>query len=301
MRTTNRRRFLMASTTLCLAACGGGGGGGSGGLASTPPPPTTGSTVVQIFAAPATQQFVDYSTGTDLDIRYNSTTGFYEMTAGPLPWTKLVDDPHASPPQGYPNQYFTLEGAGPNQSYFMIRAHPASPSPDNRYSYSNLAVWGASAALTGSSGIAGYSAIGIPTPPGAVPVSGSASYHGLIEGSSTVEFQYDIYTIAGSIGGSVSLDFDFGSGTLAGLIQPYLYTDQQYTLPSLSFTNTVFSTGSTTFSGFFATGLAGPNGFSGQFTGPNAQELIGKWAFPFISPIDGALESAEGVWIAKKP
>ena len=301
MRTSNLRLLLLASTTLCLAGCGGGGGSGVGGeLVSTPPPPT-GSTSVQIFASPATQQFVDSSTGTDLDVRYNSTTGFYEVTAGPLPWTKLVDDPYASPTPGHPNKMFALDGAGPNQSYFMIRAHPASPSPDNRYSYSNLAVWGASAAITGGANISGYSAIGIATPPGAVPVAGSASYQGMIEGSSTVDFQYDIYTIAGSIGGSVSLDFDFGSGTLAGLIQPYLYTDQQYPLPSLSFTNTMFGVGSTTFSGLFATGLAGPNGFSGQFTGPNAQELIGQWAFPFISPVDGALESGEGVWIAKKP
>ena len=300
MRKSNRV-LLATSTTLALAACGGGGGGGGSGLVSTPPPPPppSGSTAVDIFPSPSTQQFVDFGTGTDLDIRYNSATGVYEITAGPLPWTKLVDDVGSSQPLGSPNQNFALDSAAQNQSYFMIRAHYASEASDHRYSYSNIATWGASAAVTGSTSIAGLSAFGIPTPAGAVPVTGSASYQGFIEGHSTVEYQYDSYLVRRTSGAQCRwnsiLAADPGGCSSLILHVPELHAAHADLL------NTVFGVGNTNFSGMFATGLAGPNSFSGQFTGPNAQELIGHWAFPFLSPIDGALESAEGVWIAKRP
>src|SRR5688572_7450849 len=111
MRTTMIRNLLMATTAFYLTACGGGGGGGGSGLVSTPPPPPPpplGSSAVEIFPAPATQQFADFSTGTDIDIRYNATTGIYEVMPGSLPWTKLIDDPLASPHPGDPNTNFAL-------------------------------------------------------------------------------------------------------------------------------------------------------------------------------------------------
>src|SRR5688500_7788403 len=113
MRTTMIRSLLMATTAFYLAGCGGGDGGSGSGAESTPPPPPppSGSTAVAIFPSPASQQFADFSTGTDIDIRYNAATGIYEVMAGSLPWTKLVDDPHSSPGAGYPNVNFALEGA----------------------------------------------------------------------------------------------------------------------------------------------------------------------------------------------
>lgn len=295
-------RLLLTCAIGSLGACGGGGGGAGGsgsGIGSTPPPPPAGSNAVNIFPSPATQEFIVLGTGGDLKIRYDAARGIYEVMAGPLPWTALVDDPLSEPLPGQPNQMFAFAGSGPNESFFIIRAHHSFTNPDVKYSYSNIAQW----AVTdpGVFGIGGLSAFGIATPAGGVPVTGSASYNGFLEGFSTVEYQYDSFFVPATVGGSVSLDFDFGSGTLAGLIDPYLDTFQRYDLPSLAFSNTVFGVGSTNFSGSFATVLSGPNSFSGQFTGPNAQELIGKWAFPFLSPIDGALESAAGVWIAKKP
>ena len=59
-----------------------------------------------------------------------------------------------------------------------------------------------------------------------------------------------------------------------------LYLGAVYNLPMMHFTNTVYSTGSTTFSGKFDGTPSGANSFSGLFTGPAAQELIGNFTFP---------------------
>jgi hypothetical protein len=133
-------------------------------------------------------------------------------------------------------------------------------------------------------------------------MTGSATYQGFIDGFSNVPVSFGEWgTVAADVGGTVNLNFNFGSGSLNGEIHPYLNATTRYDLGSLAFKDTVFGVGSTTFSGAFATNLSGPNSFSGQFTGPSAQELIGKWAFPFLSPIDGSAASASGAWIAKRP
>ena len=36
------------------------------------------------------------------------------------------------------------------------------------------------------------------------------------------------------------------------------------------------------------------------FTGPTAQELIGNFAFPYVSPIDSKSYQASGAFVAKK-
>ena len=67
----------------------------------------------------------------------------------------------------------------------------------------------------------------------------------------------------------------------------------------MQFTNTVYSTGSTTFSGKFDSTLSGANSFSGLFTGPAAQELIGNFTFPYASPADHHDYQAAGAFVAK--
>ena len=100
------------------------------------------------------------------------------------------------------------------------------------------------------------------------------------------------------IDGTIALNFNFGSGALSGNIDPTLGGNS---LPSLAFTNTVYSTGATTFSGQFGTALPGMNSFSGLFTGPSAQELIGNFAFPYQSPGDASNQQAAGAFVAKRP
>jgi hypothetical protein len=294
---------VAAMLALGLAGCGGGGGGGSG-LASTPtptsppPPPPPASAAVDIFPSPATQEFAAIGIGNDLRIRYDAATNRYEVMAEGRAWEALRDDPLSSPTPGNPNTNFVFAGAAVNHSFFLIRAHYSYPDQtDRRYQYSNLAAWGRT---EGSVGLGGYVAFGMATPAGSVPITGSASYEGFIEGVATVQYPYEGVPALAHVDGTVTMNFNFGAGTLSGHIDPDIVTDRSYDLGTLTFANTVFGTGSRSYSGQFATSVSGPNTFSGLFTGPGAQELIGKWTFPFTSPIDGATASATGAWIAKK-
>ena len=85
---------------------------------------------------------------------------------------------------------------------------------------------------------------------------------------------------------------------MSGKISPNLH--QGFNLGDLNFVNTVYSTGSSTFSGKFDTNASGVNSFSGLFTGPAAQELIGKFAFPYVSPIDSKTYQADGAFVGAK-
>jgi hypothetical protein len=42
------------------------------------------------------------------------------------------------------------------------------------------------------------------------------------------------------------------------------------------------------------------NSFSGLFTGPHAEELIGNFAFPYQSPIDNQTYQADGAFVGAK-
>ncbi|RIX26787.1 HupA family protein [Sphingomonas edaphi] len=129
-------------------------------------------------------------------------------------------------------------------------------------------------------------------------MAGSATYDGYFSGQTNL-LQQDY--LVGGTGGSVNLQFDFGAGTLGGAIHPYLNTfESVYDLGMLSFVDTVYSSGTANFSGRFNTSLVGPNSFLGLFTGPNAEEVIGRWEFPFVYPADGKTYDATGAWIAKK-
>jgi hypothetical protein len=161
----------------------------------------------------------------------------------------------------------------------------------NDYQFSRVFWW------TDSHGLHGYEAMGMATPAGDVPVTGSASYSGEILGSSPEDHTDFGVTITGSI----NLSFDFALGNLSGSISPTLEQIlTPYSLDTLSFRETVYSTGSTTFSGKFDTDLAGLNRFNGLFTGPHAEELIGNFAFPYRSPIDGQTYQADGAFLGTK-
>jgi hypothetical protein len=142
----------------------------------------------------------------------------------------------------------------------------------------------------------GHEAIGMATPAGGIPVTGSAGYVGQILGVTT-EYQPK-YADDFDVDGSIFLTFNFGAGSLSGSIAPNMH--QGYDFAPLNFVNTVYSTGSTTFSGKFDTTATGVNSFSGLFTGPTAQELIGNFAFPYVSPIDSKSYQASGAFVGKK-
>lgn len=297
----NDRKHSMASAialAMALTACGGGGGA----LNSTPTPaltptptPTPTSSAVEIFQSPATQEFATIGSGNSLRIRYDAATNKYEVMAEGRGWETLVDDPSFSPHPGDPNVSFVF--AATNASHFMIRTHYSYAEPTVRYLYSNLAPWS-----VGSVG--GVTAFGMATLAGGVPVVGSASYQGIIEGRTTetyVDGWSDEGVAPGYVQGNINLAFDFGNGSLSGSISPILHLDRSHNLAPMQLTNTVYSIGSTTFSGQFATTLTGANSLSGLFTGPAAQELIGSFAFPYTSPVDDKKYQAAGAFVGKRP
>jgi hypothetical protein len=278
---------VVVAAAFALAGCGGGGGGS--GLASTPtptPPPSSpppiilAATTSQQFAAMGASHFEGDPTprlgsADQLQVRYIQSSKSYEVQ---LPqsqsWVPISYVPNQA---GNPINY---AGGGVN---LWLRS--------DGYQYSRLFEW------SSGNAIVGHEAIGMATPAGGMPLTGSASYAGQILGSTSETHAPDDT----SIDGTISLAFNFGAGNLSGSISPVLRVDfASYPLATLNFSNTVYSTGSTTFSGRFDTILAGLNSFAGLFTGPNAQELIGNFAFPYRSPIDDHTYQADGAFVGSK-
>ena len=144
----------------------------------------------------------------------------------------------------------------------------------------------------GKSGVVGDFAYGIPTQAGEVPVAGTATYGGSVYGVTDGTYP---------VGGTVSMTFDFAAGAVSGVMKP-AYADWGYVpLGDYVFRDTVFSPGSTHFSGAFSVGgKAVPSSFEGSFTGPQAAELMAGWTAPYSDPGIGT-GTMWGVWVAKKP
>ena len=279
---------LLLATSCLLAACGGGSGTHVASTPTppvpppvTPPPPTSaappimpGVTTSQQFAAVGNSHPIDanpLNSAGELQVRYVASSNSYEVQ---LPNSQdWVAETYSS---NMPGGFLVYQGGA------TMWLRPA-------YQYSRLFEWA-------GGDNAGYEAIGIPTPAGGVPVTGSASYTGPILGRTT-EYQPS-YADDFPVDGSILLSFNFGAGSLSGKISPNLH--QGFNLGDLNFVNTVYSTGSSTFSGKFDTNASGVNSFSGLFTGPAAQELIGKFAFPYVSPIDSKTYQADGAFVGAK-
>jgi hypothetical protein len=223
-------------------------------------------------------------------IRYASG-GYYEVEMPGGVWEKLTFAKGVVPQDPATFNLFQPESAPQNGAYLSTEV-----ARTQGYRYSELAAW-----FDGGTRV-GDVAFGFATPAGQVPVTGSATYSGIVRGRSDVASfdAFDGYYLT-PVTGSVELNFDFAKGTLDGSMALSLssFSGQSQSLGTFQFTNTVYSAGSTAYSGKFDTSVSGQNYFFGQFTGPNAQETIGAWAVPFL--YDGADHQAIGAWIAKKP
>jgi hypothetical protein len=220
-----------------------------------------------------------------MHIRYTGS-GTYEVQLTGGAWNALT-------PYG--------QGTGPNVlQAASISQLAIAGSRDIGYQYSELASWSSSSRF-------GAFAFGLPTAAGQVPLAGSGTYAGIVSGGSNVvghngfDGSYLVPVV-----GSVALTFDFANGSLTGGMTLSLNTYQQLPLGTFTFKDTVFSAGSTTYSGAFNTPATGQNSFLGQFTGPAAQETIGAWALPFMLSTgngevsaDGQSHQAFGAFIAK--
>ncbi|QPC99751.1 transferrin-binding protein-like solute binding protein [Qipengyuania soli] len=137
-------------------------------------------------------------------------------------------------------------------------------------------------------------------------MTGSATYHAEVAGGDADPAdasQFVVRPYNYLVGGTADLTFDFGAGTLAGAMDPtiYSYNDETRSLGRYEFVNTVFGVGSTQFSGQLANAsLTDLGTFNGLFTGPQAAELIAQWWAPYVNPWTNESGLLRGVWIGKK-
>lgn len=297
--------LIIGAAAATVAACGGDGvnSGSYHPLPKPTPTPTPTPTPAIIPGATATQEFSvmgaaikevafpNYENpllaqSDQLRIRYNATTNSYAiLQPDAKDWQELT-------PSG--SQWTT---SSPGEGAMLT---PVAGS-DLGYSYSSLANWysaGDDGGLTYSHG--GSVAFGVASDASSVPVSGSATFTGPISGITTETWDWaDWGRGPAAVSGDINLTFDFGAGSLAGNIKPHIWAGSDFDLPTMNFVETMFSKGSTTFSGKFDTNLTGANAFAGIFTGPQASELIGNFAFPYKSELDGKNYQAGGAFIAK--
>jgi hypothetical protein len=213
-----------------------------------------------------------FGTTDQLQVRYDASSNSYQvLVPGEQSWGTVSPDKTTS------DTFHTSTGSA------------AIRFLSDGYQYSRLLWWFDGASI-------GIEGVGVATPGGDVPVTGSANYAGQIYGRTTETHSGDDVFISGAIG----LSFNFSSGTLSGSISPILHDEIfDHSLGTISFRDPVYSLGSNQFSGSFDTNFSGLNSFSGFFTGPHAEEAIGNFALPYQSPIDSQVYQASGAFVAK--
>lgn len=249
----------------------------------------------------ATDRFGEVSSvaADQANMRYNQA-GYYEIKMPKSDWDRLVHYGGLANPTT-DNNYFQPSSVVTNLGY-LVTGNAAKWSG---YSYSELGDWGSA-----SAGRYGAIAFGIGTASGSVPLTGTASFAGRVSGVADIMQPDELYGGFYPLGidGTVTLDFNFGAGTLSGAMHLFGPDGMNpFEIGSFAFRDTVFSVGSTTYSGRFNSDVAGENFFLGRFTGPNAEETIGAWALPFnftkggfYVPADGQAHQAYGAWVAKR-
>lgn len=272
------RLVALGAIILGLAACGGGGNK----IASTPmpqssappppPPPPPPPTAKPPFGVTSDTSFA--TVGANVEFRWVESAKAYEIQFAGQPAERLgLVDSNSNYEYHYPSSGFNF----------------ISVIKDPPYQYTNIATQ----ADNSFGGFMEEFAFGIPTAPGDVPVTGSASYTAAIFGSSGY-----------FLSGDAKLSFDFGTGSLAGYMNPKMAGPTGILdLGRYDFTQTVYSTGSTSFSGRFIVpggGSTADSGFSGLFTGPQAAELMAEFHAPFIDPLTTQWSNFSGLWIGKK-
>lgn len=300
----------IASTALalCSLAVLGGCGGGGGGIASAPtpalpvqasaPPPTVtlaGLKSSQPFATMGVSRATPASGPhwDDMAIRYLPAEDTYEVSVPGFSPGKLV------PQQTALNQTFSKVTSGQGPALQNLSVTTYGPNTANRsFTYTSFGSWGGQ--REGPSAGVKYEAVGefvygIPTAPGDVPKSGTASYSAVILGGVNSTGNSDV-------SGSGTLNFDFLAGTLGGWIDPS-FTDAWSTqfLGRYTFKDTVYSSGNTTFSGSFQVpgDPTAISSFEGRFAGPQGAEVMARWQAPFAIA-EGASGTMVGVLIGRK-
>ncbi len=216
-------------------------------------------------------------------VRYDASTGLYVMdfpTTAPGGFHEYASNT--------PNARTWGGTLVPGQELGVDVRKPTNP--DLPLSYTTLASYNA---YTFGPDPFGWLAFGSATPAGGMPVTGTAAYSAEVRGMTLDR--------TGGIVGTAALQFDFGAGNLSGQFDPTLLNwDGTFSLGRYDFVNTIYSSGSTTFSGQLSkSGFAQNGSFNGQFTGPNAQELMARWTAPYQDPTTLQNSTIFGVWVGK--
>ena len=276
-----------AGLPFLLAACGGGGGD----IASTPPPPPAiapaelSSMDEPLSAAPAgvTSSTAFASIGALQSVSWNADAKAYELQF-----------------DGYSNVRTKVTASADFAETAALLAADGTSLPYWMQAWTGFSYtrFGYIAPMDSTArGDGGSFAFGIATLPGAVPTTGSAVYAAQIDGHAG---DWGLY-------GTAQFQFDFGAGTLSGYMDPHTNGPMESPwLPRYNFTETVFSPGSTTFSGSFDVTGPTPSSFSGQFTGPKAEELMASFTAPFLDWSAGTEDPntwnvMEGVIVGRRP
>lgn len=300
------RLIATIAITAPLAACGGGGGGSGSNIVSTPTPPP-----------PAPPTFTPF-----LPKVFPSVTANTDFTA--LGYEVFSGVGGASPPElrdGFSVRYDSAAQA------YVIDLPSASPgrfqaTSEDSFEWHGVLLDSSAPALTvnvrkpGTAAAdfvyttfgdyyqyewapiefySGVFAFGQATPAGAVPTTGTASYNAILHGT-TLDWARVV--------GSATLQFNFAAGTLSGSMNPEVIGGlDAISLGRYDFVNTIYSVGSTNFSG----GLRHESGnltgsFNGLFTGPAAQELMARWRAQYIMPGgNGTTSEMVGVLVGRRP
>lgn len=332
------RACFSTAGILLLSACGGGGGP----IASAPPPPASPVSTPAPTPAPlsgpaglvsdkpfATTYVVSsmVAEGPSVDVdqtdrsqplkfRYDKASDKYFITLPGLPEGSLTSK-HSNHVASE-NNVATSSGPLPFAEVLLLNA--SYPPQGLQLTYTSLGSWTADTGRKTADGRSvvdhGKFAYGIPTAAGDVPVTGTARYNAVIEGSAG--FTGPEGPMRQQIVGKARLEFDFANGGLSGNMEPYLssngFAAYEGSLGRFGFANTVHAVGSTSYSGaFLQPGSATPAGeFAGSFNGPRASELMAWFATPFsanmkllysganFGRIDMLTGTLQGVWVGKK-
>jgi hypothetical protein len=301
-----RKVMLLSAGALALPSCGGGGGGvasmPAAPLTPTPTPsPTTTLSLVQIFDHPVDGQMA--SVGLEApgnDSASLTTTGFS------VSYDAFVDRYNIKVPS-MTTGYFYRTGNDVDANWWIgtlatlertdAHGEVGVRKPSGlQTTYTTLANYN----LAGGANVPfGWVAFGSATPAANVPTTGAATFNATLGGSSVQRY--------GQVIGTAALQFDFAAGQLSGHLDPIL-TDptglgfQDQPLGRYDFVNTVYAVGSASFSGQLSNaGVTGLGSFNGLFTGPSAQELMGRWNAPYQFPGTTETNQMFGVLVGKRP
>lgn len=317
-----KRGIVVGSLVGLLAACGGEDAGSANAplptAAPSPPPspapapppaapsppsstpaPSPAATDRIIFSANGSQLFESdgrYVGAQDgVTVRLDAASGQYLVTT-PADTTPepLLRDARFVPNAGDPWTNFVLRTG----LFFIIRASGSFPDGPARYIHSNLVAWGDAP----PSEFSGHTAIGVPTPAGALPQQGVVAYTGLLEGKSTERGQIEGEVYSEVVQGVISFSFDFASGTASYSLSQLQLIGSGRPLPPVGSSPLVWTRGAVQFHQAVPgapQSLAFP--LSGRFAGPSGEELIGGLQFKYVSPIDGSQQTVGAAFIAKRP